>query len=137
MIIRKFSAMLWLGLAATTASSLGCTICNTAHMWDYGGAGGKWQRGNPTCGRVGSILSDAGEANYGPEYGEHQTYGDSWGLMDGTSTMSEDEFFEDGDSSSYPRPPSSTPSYAPQLAPNLNAAPENESPQPGSIMIGS
>lgn len=72
-------------------------MCTTAHMYDYAGAGGKWQRGNPTCGRVGSILSDAGATENGSAVGFGEHYGDSWGLIEGEPTPAGDavqgEFF--------------------------------------------
>ncbi len=43
------------------ASSTGCSMCAPGYLCDYAGVGGKWQRTNPECGRVGSTLSDAGE----------------------------------------------------------------------------
>jgi hypothetical protein len=94
-MMRKFSAMLWLGLTALVASSLGCTMCNTEHMCDYGGAGGKWQRGNPTCGRVGSILSDAGATQSATTVGYTENYGDSWGLVDGQPTSVEGQVIQE------------------------------------------
>ena len=84
--------MLWLGAAALVTSSLGCSMCNTEHMCDYGGAGGKWQRGNPTCGRVGSILSDAGATSSATPAGYTENYGDSWGLVDGEPTPAVENF---------------------------------------------
>ena len=85
-MMRSFSPQLWLGLAAVVACSLGCTMCNTEHMCDYGGVGGKWQRGNPSCGRVGSILSDAGANVTGTPVGHSGNYGDAWGLVEGQPT---------------------------------------------------
>lgn len=38
----------------------GCSICPPGYIDDYAGVGGKWLRGNPTSGRVGSVLSDPG-----------------------------------------------------------------------------
>ena len=35
-------------------------MCATGYVDDYATVGGKWQRSNPTHGRVGSIFSDAG-----------------------------------------------------------------------------
>lgn len=79
----KLSPMLWLSAVALVASSLGCTLCRTDHMCDYAGVGGKWQRSNPTCGRVGSILSDAGAYEVGGGVPSNAAYGDSWGLTVG------------------------------------------------------
>lgn len=83
--MHKLSPMLWLSAAALVASSLGCTMCSTDHMCDYAGVGGKWQRGNPTCGRVGSPLSDAGAYEVGTAPAD-AAYGDSWGLTVGQPT---------------------------------------------------
>lgn len=38
--------------------SSGCAICSPGFLDDYAAVGGKWERNNPTTGRVGSILSD-------------------------------------------------------------------------------
>ncbi|RMF43955.1 MAG: hypothetical protein D6753_03840 [Planctomycetota bacterium] len=38
----------------------GCAIGQAGYLDDYGAVGGKWERGNPTSGRVGSPFSDAG-----------------------------------------------------------------------------
>ncbi|MGN6544382.1 MAG: hypothetical protein ACTHK7_04995 [Aureliella sp.] len=101
----KLSPMLWLSAAALVASSLGCSMCRTDHLCDYAGAGGKWQRGNPTCGRVGSILSDAGATEVGGVAPGGALYGDAWGLTvggpdDGSqgieSEVIDNGVFEDG-----------------------------------------
>ena len=84
--MHKLSPMLWLSAAALVASSLGCSMCRTDHMCDYAGVGGKWQRGNPTCGRVGSTLSDAGGYDTGSVAQSGANYGDSWGLVEGHPT---------------------------------------------------
>ena len=65
-------------------------MCNTAHMCDYGGVGGKWQRGNPTCGRVGSILSDAGTNVSASAVSHTENFGDSWGLVEGEQAPATD-----------------------------------------------
>ncbi len=79
---KSCTALLGFGLIAVIAFGSGCTMCSTDHMCDYAGAGGKWQRGNPACGRVGSIMSDAGASStYGDTLGGQ--YGDSWGLVEG------------------------------------------------------
>lgn len=36
----------------------GCALCPPGYLDDYSAVGGKWQRANPTSGRLGSILSD-------------------------------------------------------------------------------
>jgi hypothetical protein len=35
-------------------------MCNPGYLDDYAAVGGKWQRSDPTYGRVGSIFSDPG-----------------------------------------------------------------------------
>ncbi len=53
--------MIAFALTIMIASSTGCSMCAPGYLCDYAGVGGKWQRTNPECGRVGSTLSDAGE----------------------------------------------------------------------------
>ena len=128
--MRRFSSTLGLGLMAAVAGSLGCTMCNTEHMHDYGGAGGKWQRGNPTCGRVGSILSDAGAMHSETAVGFGETYGDSWNLIEGEPTPADQP----------------TPAVGGQSASAIDSEffgthfidsqPNYSEPEPGSIMIG-
>ncbi len=59
----------------------GCAICPPGYLDDYATVGGKWQRSDPTRGRVGSTLSDAGSttttvsgtsggAYYAPQIGD-------------------------------------------------------------------
>lgn len=50
--------LLSLGLGFALAS--GCSMCAPGYLDDYATVGGKWQRSNPTQGRVGSIFSDPG-----------------------------------------------------------------------------
>ena len=130
--MRRFFSMLWLGLLVSVAGSLGCTMCNTGHMHDYSAAGGKWQRGNPTCGRVGSTLSDAGAMHSETSVGFGQNYGDSWNLMEGEPTPVEAQ---------------PTPADEGQSASALNSeffgtqfidssSSEHAEPEAGSIMIG-
>jgi hypothetical protein len=47
---------------ACVAAVSGCTLPSPGFLDDYATVGGKWQRGNPTSGRVGSILSDPGSS---------------------------------------------------------------------------
>lgn len=42
------------------ALASGCSMCAPGFLDDYATVGGKWQRGDPTQGRVGSIFSDPG-----------------------------------------------------------------------------
>ena len=105
-------------MVALAASSLGCTMCTTEHMYDYAGAGGKWQRSNPTCGRVGSILSDAGTIENGTTAGFGENYGDSWDLIEGEPTPA---------SEAAPRE-----MIGGDVIDNSNLT----MPEPGSIMIG-
>lgn len=41
----------------------GCSMCAPGFLNDYATVGGKWQRGDSTRGRVGSIFSDPGSTN--------------------------------------------------------------------------
>ncbi len=52
MNLRK--STLWLAFIACCS---GCSLCPPGYLDDYGAVGGKWERTNPTTGRVGSILS--------------------------------------------------------------------------------
>ena len=116
----------------SVAGSFGCTMCNTAHMDDYGAAGGKWQRGNPTCGRVGSTLSDAGAMHSETATAFGQNYGDSWNLMEGEPTPAQGQ----------PTPAAEMPSasaidsefFGTQFIDSPSSA--HGETEPGSIMIG-
>jgi hypothetical protein len=94
-----------LALAALSAVTTGCTMCDTAHLHDYGGVGGKWQRGNPTWGRVGSSLSDAGAAEVGSAIysgsldGAHSgsaPFGSDWEELQGQPSIGLPPEFSDG-----------------------------------------
>lgn len=52
--------LLTLGLGLTLSS--GCSMCAPGFLDDYATVGGKWQRSDPTQGRVGSIFSDPGSS---------------------------------------------------------------------------
>lgn len=80
--MRKLSIRLLCLSLLTIGFSTGCTLCRTDHICDYAGVGGKWQRSNPTCGRVGSTLSDAGAYQSGSSVEFGSNYGSSWGLVD-------------------------------------------------------
>lgn len=45
------------------ALSSGCSMCAPGFVDDYATVGGKWQRSDPTQGRVGSIFSDPGSSS--------------------------------------------------------------------------
>ncbi len=45
-----------LGLLATAA---GCAMCAGPHDHTYSAYGGRWQRADPCCGRVGSVFHPA------------------------------------------------------------------------------
>ena len=47
-------------LTALTMTCSGCALCPPGYLDDYATVGGKWERMDPTTGRVGSILSDPG-----------------------------------------------------------------------------
>ncbi len=52
-----------LGSAACLAVlASGCSICAPGYLDDYATVGGKWERGDPTSGRVGSPMSGAGSS---------------------------------------------------------------------------
>ncbi len=89
------SPLLCLSLIAIGMST-GCTLCRNDHICDYAGVGGKWQRGNPTCGRVGSILSDAGAYQSGSTVEFGANYGNSWGLVEQPESVAapEEQLFE-------------------------------------------
>ncbi len=42
------------------AGTTGCAMCDNAQDWSYAAFGGKWQRDNPTSGRVASLFDPAG-----------------------------------------------------------------------------
>ena len=48
------------GLLLLVSSSLGCALCCSPDDCNYGAYGGRWQRHDPACGRVGSAFNDAG-----------------------------------------------------------------------------
>lgn len=47
-------------LGLTTIFMCGCALCDVGDLCSYSTVGGKWQRNDPNCGRVGSYFSDAG-----------------------------------------------------------------------------
>jgi hypothetical protein len=52
----RMRVLRWLLMLCLMAQT-GCTLCQPGFLDDYAAVGGKWQRGNPTDGRLGSILS--------------------------------------------------------------------------------
>lgn len=114
--MRRRSEMLWLSMAAFVACSLGCTMCSSEHLCDYAGVGGKWQRTNRTCGRVGSNLSDAGTIQHGTNIEFGSNYGDSWDLVEGQPTPVPEAQIIDGEL--------------------IEGSGAELVPEPGSIMIG-
>lgn len=79
-------SLLLFPLCVLALVTTGCTMCETAHLCDYGGVGGKWQRGFPACGRVGSNLSDAGATEQVRVFAGDESYGNSWEELDGQPT---------------------------------------------------
>ncbi len=61
--VRKFLGAVG---ALTLVAATGCTMCPPGYIDDYATIGGKWQRTNPTDGRVGSPFSD-GVTNFGAD----------------------------------------------------------------------
>lgn len=57
------------GLALALSS--GCSMCAPGFLDDYATVGGKWQRSDPTQGRVGSIFSDPGSTVAAGTVGQH------------------------------------------------------------------
>ena len=53
---KQFVWVAMLVLAGTT----GCAMCDNAQDWTYAAFGGKWQRDNPSSGRVASLFDPAG-----------------------------------------------------------------------------
>lgn len=56
--MRLLSALL---VVSGILGASGCSMCAPGFLDDYATVGGKWQRSDPTQGRVGSIFSEAGE----------------------------------------------------------------------------
>lgn len=50
----------WLSLLLLPTAFVGCTICPPGYLDDYATIGGRYQRLDPTTGRVGSAFSDPG-----------------------------------------------------------------------------
>lgn len=83
-------------------SSTGCSICAPGFLDDYATVGGKWQRADPSTGRVGSIFSDPGSTVQagtqhsvgGSSYGDQQ-----FGAFEDYDNQGAIEYYED--SSNY------------------------------------
>lgn len=109
------SLQIGLVAASMAIASAGCSMCDTANLCDYATVGGKWQRGNPSCGRVGSTLSDAGTFQSGRAIESHSNFGDSWGIIESNapqiptpSPMIDGESFPTAPSDTMPDPPQSS-----------------------------
>lgn len=81
-------------LALFGISCSGCSICCPGYLDDYATVGGKWERTNPTSGRVGSILSDHGASVVAHEEpyidsGEEVYYDDGYYETDEDGTVYE------------------------------------------------
>jgi hypothetical protein len=47
-------------LIAILATTAGCAMCGSPFDYSYSAYGGRWQRDDPDCGRVGSLFDPAG-----------------------------------------------------------------------------
>ena len=56
-MLRKFY---FIGFVSLLSSAMGCTLCCSPDDCNYGAYGGRWQRHDPACGRVGSAFAEAG-----------------------------------------------------------------------------
>ena len=68
-------------------SASGCALCPPGYLEDYAAVGGKWERSDPACGRVGSIFSDPNSTMYGGDTAvvtPETYYGDETYYEDGT-----------------------------------------------------
>jgi len=54
-----------IGLLSLVCSSSGCTMCCSPDDWNYGAYGGRWQRHDPSHGRVSSAFAEAGYDSLG------------------------------------------------------------------------
>ncbi|MBC8353955.1 MAG: hypothetical protein H8E66_18315 [Planctomycetes bacterium] len=54
-----------IGLLTLVSSSLGCAMCCSPDDCNYGAYGGRWQRHDMSCGRVGSAFAEAGYDSLG------------------------------------------------------------------------
>lgn len=61
-------------LVITSIPLVGCTICPPGYLDDYATVGGRYQRLDPTTGRVGSAFSDPGTQEVYLDQGESTYY---------------------------------------------------------------
>jgi hypothetical protein len=54
------SRFLTCSLIAVLAATTGCAMCGSPFDYSYSAYGGRWQRDDPDCGRVGSLFDPAG-----------------------------------------------------------------------------
>lgn len=85
--MRFHRAAYFLGVIFVSMS--GCALCPPGYLEDYATVGGKWQRSDPTTGRVGSILSDPGST---VASGQPSAY------YEGTVTYSDENVIYEGES---------------------------------------
>jgi hypothetical protein len=53
-------SLLILAVSLFLTSAIGCAMCDSSQDPTYAAHGGKWQRADPCCGRVGSLFAPAG-----------------------------------------------------------------------------
>lgn len=75
------------------ALSSGCSMCAPGFLDDYATVGGKWQRSDPTQGRVGSIFSDPGSSIAAGGTGQH--------VIDSHPAGAESEYFGEAYTEGY------------------------------------
>jgi hypothetical protein len=72
------------------ATSAGCAMCDSSQDGAYGAFGGRWQRTDPFCGRVGSVIDPAGVDTKGAQsvasMDEEKTDNDSQSVLRREST---------------------------------------------------
>ena len=100
-----------LALGCLTLAMSGCSIGSPGYMDDYATVGGKWQRSDPTAGRVGSSFSDPNstvggisDAEFGGEiyqsdvYEWDETMQDGMGVevYEGDMEIEEVPYYEEG-----------------------------------------
>jgi hypothetical protein len=54
-------------LLAVLAVTTGCAMCGSPFDYSYSAHGGRWQRDDPDCGRVGSLFDPAGPMPVTPD----------------------------------------------------------------------
>ncbi len=110
----------WVAMLVLAGTS-GCAMCDNVEDWTYAAFGGKWQRDNPTSGRVGSVFDPAGMQV----------------AEGGTPTKAEPELAEPEASEETAEPllaePEETPEAAePQMEPAEEPADEKAVPKPAA-----